>query len=394
MDNIRIAIVGLGRRGQYWLSLLKDMPGYDIVALCDLLEQNRDGALSQLDGGPDVRTYERYEDVLADERVDAVALAVRALDQGAMAAQALEAGKHVNAEVPAAHSIDDCWRIVLAAERSGKTYHLAEQVRYCGFIQSWQQMVDQGDLGKIMFVEGQYFHYLPDHFHTDRRTGAFVRSDELDDHTHCEPTILQRMPPIHYLPHEMSPMLKVLNDRVVQVVGMGSSAPSQVLPDVATPDFQIGLMKTAKGAVLRLATTFQLPGPHTAEGISSWHWYHVKGSKGLVESPRAGRETYVRWLHNDGTDQLEALDLNTAPVDAPDEAKRSGHGGVDWYPHARFRDHLLHGEPLDIDVYQAMDTAAPAILAAESIDRDSQPLSVPDFRPGPDRRIGMPPSGA
>jgi hypothetical protein len=47
--------------------------------------------------------------------------------------------------------------------------------------------------------------------------------------------------------------------------------------------------------------------------------------------------------------------------------------------------------PLEFDVYRAMDTAAPAILAAESIDRGSVPLRVPDFRPGPHRAAGRPP---
>ena len=393
MDEIRIAVVGLNRRGQYWLSLLKDIPGYRIIALCDLHERRCAEALAQLDNDSDVRTTVRYEDILADERIDAIALSVRTLQQGAMAAQALEAGKHVNSEVPAAHSIEDCWRIVLAAERSGKTYHLAEQLRYCGFVQAWQRMVSEGALGKVMFVEGQYFHYLPDHFHLEPGTGRYLHLDELPDHPGREPSVIQNMPPLHYLPHELSPLLKVLDDRIVQVVGMGTDSPSQVLPDVASSDFQIGLMKTAKGAVLRMATTFQLPGPHAAPDAPGCHWYHIKGTKGIVESPRDCGEAYVRWLDDGKMERPEPMDVGTVPADAPDEAKQSGHGGVDWYPHAMFRDHLLQGAPLDIDVYQAMDTAAPAILAADSIEQGSHPIAVPDFRPGLQRKAGEAPSG-
>ena len=45
----------------------------------------------------------------------------------------------------------------------------------------------------------------------------------------------------------------------------------------------------------------------------------------------------------------------------------------------------------EIDVYTAMDTAAPAILAADSIEQGSIPFDVPDFRPGPTRKSGETP---
>ena len=112
MDDIRMAVVGLGGRGTgAWIGLLQRIAGYRITALCDPIVALHQRALARLNEPREVRVYERYEDVLADPQVDAVALTVRSPDQGALAAQALEAGKHVNAEVPAAHSIEDCWRI-------------------------------------------------------------------------------------------------------------------------------------------------------------------------------------------------------------------------------------------------------------------------------------------
>jgi len=121
MDEIRVALVGLGSRGiGTWLSLLPQMAGYRVVALCDPIVALHDRAVARLKRPDEVKVYASYAEVLADPNVDAVALTVRSQDQGALAAQALEAGKHVSAEVPAAHTIEDCWRIVLAAERSGR----------------------------------------------------------------------------------------------------------------------------------------------------------------------------------------------------------------------------------------------------------------------------------
>ena len=52
---------------------------------------------------------------------------------------------------------------------------------------------------------------------------------------------------------------------------------------------------------------------------------------------------------------------------------------------------LNHTTP-PMDVYTAADTAAPAILAAQSAEQNSAPLDVPDFRPGPHRKPGQPPT--
>jgi predicted dehydrogenase len=129
--------------------------------------------------------------------VEAVALCVRCQEQGALAAQALEAGKHVNSEVPAAHSLEDCWRIVLAAERSGKIYQLAEQCRHWGFIQAWHQLVQSGRLGHITFGQGEYIGFYGTWpYHWDPQTGRYFSVEELPDHPEAVPTWRQQLPSI------------------------------------------------------------------------------------------------------------------------------------------------------------------------------------------------------
>jgi predicted dehydrogenase len=386
---IRVGVVGLGGRGLGWIRNLQRVPGFRVVAVCDPIAALHAPALAALDSPDGVAAYERYDDLLADGRVEAVALCVRCREQGAMAARALEAGKHVNAEVPAAHTLADCWRIVLAAERSGKVYHLAEQTRYWGFVAAWRDLVAQGRLGRITLCEGQYFHYRPNHMFKDFQTGRFFRPDEVAAHPEARPTWSQLMPPIHYLPHELSPMLKVLDDRVVEVVAMSTGTPSYAHPQIAQPDMQMALMKTQKDAILRLAKSSAQPHPER-----NYHWYQVLGTGGRAEWKRADRDRPRLWLADGQMHDLADVDWRYERADAPPEARNSGHGGADYYVHAAFRDAVLAGRPAELDVYGAMDTAAPAILAAESIARGSAPLAVPDFRPGPARPAGVPPPAA
>jgi predicted dehydrogenase len=385
MKDIRIGVAGLGSRGRYWVELMQKVGGYRIVALFDRIGPLHEQGLAVLKNREGVKTYRDWHAFLADPNMDAVAVCVRCKEQGAMAAEALEAGKHVNSEVPAAHTLADCWRIVTAQERTGRLYMLGDQARYAGFVQAWKDLVAKGSLGRVTFCEGQYLgYYGTRQFFQDPKTGTFHTVEELADHPDAKPTWLQEMPPIHYLPHELSPMLKVLDDRIVEVTAMSTRAPSYSHPEINQPDIQVALMKTAKDAILRMATGFTQPVCHAI----GHHWYQVMGTRGGVEWRRSGREQCKLWLADGQMHDVAEVDWRWQRTDAPPAAWGSGHNDTDYYVHAMFRDALQGVKPLEWDVYDMMGTAAPAILAAESIAQGSRPMQVPDFRPNARRRVG------
>ena len=389
MDEIRIGLAGLGRRGLGWLHMLQRIDGFRVAAICDPVVPLHEAALDLLDEHSQVNTYASYEDMLGDPRVDAVALCVRCEEQGALAAMALEAGKHVNAEVPAAHTVEDCWRIVVAAERTGLVYQLAEQTRHWGFVDAWRDMVSEGRLGRVVYCEGQYFgYYGAKQFYWDPETGRHFGLDELSDHPEARPNWRAKFPPIHYLPHELSPMLKVLGDRVIEVTAMSTGSPSYSHSEVPKPDMQVALMKTERDAILRMATGFTQPVSHDR----GHHWYQVIGTRGSVEWKRSGRGCGLMWTAGTQMHDMAEMNWRLERTDAPSEAKGFGHNEADYYVHVAFRDAVLGLRPLGFDVYQAIDTALPAILAAESIDSGSMLIPVPDPRPSDSRPRGALPS--
>lgn len=77
MEAIRIGIVGLGSRGAGWIHMLQSMRGYHITAICDPIVALHERARARLARPHEVTVYTRYEDVLADPNVDAIALCVR-----------------------------------------------------------------------------------------------------------------------------------------------------------------------------------------------------------------------------------------------------------------------------------------------------------------------------
>ena len=292
MDDIRVGLAGLGHRGLHWLRLLQRIEGYRVTALFDPIAALHEPALATLEDSSGVNLYTAYEDMLDDRGVDAVALCVRSFDQGALAAQALEAGKHVSSEVPLAYRMEDCWRIASATERSGLVYLLAEQVRYGGIIEAWRDLVQEGRLGRITYCEGQYFGYkTPRLYYQDQESGEFVFADELPSHPKATPTT-RNSDPIYYLPHELSPLLKILDDRVVEVVAMSTGSPGYSHPEVGRRDVQAALMKTEKDTILRLMCGFTQPTPPERDH----HWFQIIGTRGSVESGRTSRDLPKLWL--------------------------------------------------------------------------------------------------
>jgi predicted dehydrogenase len=388
VNEIRIGIAGLGRRAHNWISLLQRIPGYRITAVYDWIEALHAPALARMTVPGGVQAFARYDDFLACREMDAVAICVRQKELGAMAAQALEAGKHVNSEVPAAYTMADCWRIVTNVERTGLVYNLAEQTRFWGFVDGWRELARSGRLGKITYCEGQYFGYSgTSHYFQDYRTGRKYSVEAAAAHADAVPTFQHPRPPICSASFDLSILLKVLEDRVTTVSAMSTGRPSHAWPEISQPDVQAALMHTEKDTLIRMMNGFTQPRPD-----DDHHWWQIVGTRGSVEWRRSRRDKPKLWLADSQMWDWTEVDWRYERTDAPPEARATGHGDADYYVQVAFRDAVLKGTPLEFDVYKVMDTMAPALRAVDSIEAGGQPMSVPDFRPSAARPAGQMPA--
>jgi len=385
---IRLGVVGLGFRsvGNVIEKSLA-YEDYHLVAVCDVRSEVTAKVVADVEKshGLAIRGYTDIEQMLASEELDAVAVQADVDRQVPLACRALEAGCHVMMEVPVAYSMEHCWQLIATVERTGKLFLLMEQLRYAGYIQAWRDIVQKGVIGKPLFAEGEYFDDKPCAFFQDER-GMFYTAEQAKSHPEAKPTWRHRMPTIGYMPHEMSPLLYVLDDRVVTVTGMSVREKSYRYDNIDRADIQVALMHTEKDAILRIAISHTMPGVHRGELYS--HWHHIKGTEGVLEWRRGDNESCK--LYVDGWQLAQPLDVpwGTQRQDAPPEAADSGHGGLDFFTFAHFADAVLRGAPLEFDVYKAVETAAPGILAAKSIAEGGLPQQAPDFRPGPERKFG------
>lgn len=386
--QIRLGLVGLGHRAVYnVIPKAMTFDDYTLCSVCDIRKDVTNTVVSDIKNkyDKDVRGYTDYDEMLKSEELDAVAIQVDPDKQVPLACKAMEAGLHVMTEVPAAYTVEDCWKLVTTVERTGKVYLLMEQLRYCGYVQAWRNIIKKGVIGKPIFAEGEYFHNKPDAFYQDER-GVFYFMHQALGNPNAKPTWRHIVPTITYLPHELSPLLHMLDDRVVRVTGMSVRNKSYRYENLERADIQVALMHTEKDVIMRLGVSHSTPSIPRGELHS--HWHHIKGTEGVLEWMRSNNDSGKLWVDNWHIDNPIEVPWSLKRTDAPSEAKGSGHGDADYYVFAVFADALLRGIKPEFDVYKAVESAAPAILAAESIEDNNNPRDIPDFRLGINRKPG------
>jgi predicted dehydrogenase len=99
-----------------------------------------------------------YEDVLADNSIDAVVLATPHTTHRALVEKAAAAGKHVFCEKPFAMAKADAQAALKAVAQAGVTVGVGQNFRFLPSIAALRKLVDDGALGTLMHAEGNYSH--------------------------------------------------------------------------------------------------------------------------------------------------------------------------------------------------------------------------------------------
>jgi predicted dehydrogenase len=156
-DRIRIGVIGTGGRARGLMTLLKKLPGNDMVAVCDVYEPRLLQAAEI--AGPAATKVTDYRRILDDRDIDAVVIGTPDHWHKTMTLEAVAAGKDVYVEKPVSHSIAEGAEMVRAIEASKQVVQTGTQQRSWDHWVLGKQIIDSGRLGQITFVHTYWYQH-------------------------------------------------------------------------------------------------------------------------------------------------------------------------------------------------------------------------------------------
>jgi predicted dehydrogenase len=209
---LNVAIIGLGF-GAEFIPIYQAHPLGHVAAICrrNEAELNKIGDAFGIE-----KRYTSYDDVLADPDIDFVHINSPISDHAPHAIAALKAGKHVMCTVPMATTIEECEEIVNLVKKTGLKYMMAETVVYSREFLFIKEMYDRGDLGKIQHMAAS---------HPQDMEGW--------------PEYWERMIPMHYATHVVSPVLGLVDGRAEYVSCFGSGTINERLAEKSGNAFAV-----------------------------------------------------------------------------------------------------------------------------------------------------------
>ncbi|MCC7236982.1 MAG: Gfo/Idh/MocA family oxidoreductase [Bryobacterales bacterium] len=154
-DQLQFAVIGTGGRGTYHITHWNGLDVGRCMAVCDIDQANLDKAQKASKDKP--KAFKDYREVLAMKDVDAVQIATPLYMHYPITRDALLAGKHVFCEKSLVFKPEEIHQLrKLANERPKQVLQVGLQRRYSKFYQTARQMIEQGVIGKVTHVYGQW----------------------------------------------------------------------------------------------------------------------------------------------------------------------------------------------------------------------------------------------
>ena len=160
MATVRVGFIGLGMRGPGAVERFAQIEGTDVKGLCDV-EADRVEACQKLlekHGRPRATAYsgstEAYKAMCERNDIDLIYIATDWVHHVPLALYAMEHGKHVAIEVPAAMTLEEIWQLINTSERKRLHCMMLENCVYDFFEIAALNMAQQGLFGEVLHVEG------------------------------------------------------------------------------------------------------------------------------------------------------------------------------------------------------------------------------------------------
>jgi len=338
--KIRVGIAGYGfcSFGAGWG--FQDHPNVQVVAVTDLIPDRCAGLAKACRCE---KMYPSCEEMIKDDSIEAVFIATDPPSHVRLAVAALQRGKHVASAVPAVWgSLEDADLLFETVKKSGLKYMMFETS--CGHADLWamRQRYQAGELGKIIYSEGEYYHYCPTPLPGYNPATKNVDTDGWR----------KGSPPQWYPTHSNAYYIGVTGGSFTEVSCMGTPS---IVPHLRAENnvyknpfgSEVALFRTSEGGMSRMAVCWDMPASGGEQG-------RVYGQKN------------------------EKVSVSTARPPLPPGMGEGTHGGGNHLM-CDFVDSILRDRKPLVDVALALNMTVAGIVAHQSALKNGEMMKIPQY---------------
>lgn len=342
--RLRVGIVGYGVCKFGAAFSFQDHPSVEVVAVSDLVPSQCEELAKVCRCA---KTYPSLEELVKDDRIEAVFVATDAPSHARHCLEVLKHGKHVASAVPAVFgSLEEADQLFEAVRKSGLKYMMFETSCYHEDLHGMRTIYKAGGLGEIVYSEGEYYHYMeaPIPSFKDWRVG---------------------LPPQWYPTHSNAYHLGVTGGSFTEVSCLGMPSRIKHLQPESNRyknpfGTEIALFRTSEGGMSRMAVSWDSPGDEGERG-------RVRGRRGAYHGRYQGLEKNLP-------------SLERPPL--PPRVERGGHGGSHGYLMNEFVTAILENRQPLVDIAMALNMTVAGIVAHSSALKGGELLKIPQYRLG------------
>jgi len=339
--KLRVGIVGYGVC-QFGAAFgFQSHPNVEVVAVSDLIPERCAGLAKACRCQ---KTYPSLEELVKDDRIEAVFVATDAPSHARHCMEVLKHGKHAASAVPAVFgSLEDAEKLFQAVKKSGLKYMMFETSCFHEDLHAMREIYKAGGLGKLVYSEGEYYHYMevPIDSYKGWRVG---------------------LPPQWYPTHSNAYHLGVNLGSFTEVSCLGMPSLLKHLQPENNPyknpfGTEIALFRTHDGGMSRMAVSWDTPGDGGEKG-------RVRGQRGSYYGKYEG---------------LEKKLPNTKRPPLPPGVEAGGHGGSHGHLMNEFVTAILQDRTPLVNVALALNLTVSGIVAHQSALKGGELMKIPQF---------------
>ena len=343
--KVRVGIAGFGLCQFGAQFSFQTHPNVEVVAVTDL-DPGRCAGLAKACNCK--KTYPSCEKMIMDKNIDAIFIATDAPSHARLAVMALNHGKHVASAVPAVFGFraeKDAELLFKAVKKSGKKYMMFETTYFHEDCYAWRQEYKAGALGKLIYSEGEYYHY------GDKPIGGYnPKTGNIDINGWRK-----GVPPMWYPTHSTGYYVGVSGKRLIRVSGLGMESIVKIY-QLGNNDYnnpfgtEVALLKTSEGGMSRMTIGKDMPA--------------ASGEKGRVYGQKTGNKPLV----------------NTKKPQLPPGVIPGGHGGSHGYLMDNYIRSIILDKKPEVDICDALNMTMAGFIANKSAHKDGEWMKIPQYK--------------